>query len=106
MILPPTAHALWKLLHTFAARLPPGPLSDREQAILSGFLIAFEEGLSAGTLHSTCACSENWQQHIATRPPPLHTRQAFQQWAYDIHNDINVLKKKPILPLHAPDDPS
>lgn len=106
MLLPPTAHALWKILHTFAAHLPPGPLSEREQAILRSFLCAFADGLTEGTLHSTCACSENWQQHLTNRPPVLTTRQTFQQWAYDIHNDLNALKGKPILPLHAPDDPS
>ena len=106
MILPPTSHALWKILHTFAADLPPGPLTEREQAILRSFLRAFEEGLIEGTLGSDCPCLQNWQQHLTKRPPAITTRQAFQQWAYDIHNDINALKAKPILPLHAPADPS
>ncbi|MBK8037705.1 MAG: ERV1/ALR-related protein [Verrucomicrobiaceae bacterium] len=107
MLLPPTARTLWKILHSFAAGLPPGPLTNREQDILRAFLTAFDDALLTGSIGGAdCACTQNWQQHLHDHPPVLTTRQAFQQWAYDIHDVVNAARGKPALNLHAPADPT
>jgi hypothetical protein len=56
-------------------------------------------GDAATGIEGGCGCESKWRRYVAAHPPTIDTREAFEAWVVDAHNDKNAELGKPILTL-------
>ncbi|KAJ3036892.1 hypothetical protein HDV00_002235 [Rhizophlyctis rosea] len=79
----------WRLLHTMAAKFPPSPSRDEQEAFLD-FIYLFARLYPCGD------CASHFQLVLQNHPPNVTSREGATQWACEAHNVVNERLGKPI----------
>ena len=81
--------AAWKLFHTTMARFPDTPTQDESDALKS-YIYLFAR------LYPCGECAKHFQQILKKYPPQTSSRSTAAAWACYVHNEVNILKGKPL----------
>eukprot|EP00435_Cladocopium_sp_Y103_P062867 s235_g24.t1 len=81
----------WFFLHSVTLALPE-EVPKEKQLQLKNLLVALQEVLPCPN------CAEHWRQHMEKDPvePHLAHRKSMVEWMIRMHNQVNLLNKKPI----------
>ena len=80
----------WRMLHCVSMTYPKRP-SQKTRDNMEVFLTSLGKILPC----RLCAC--NYQKYVRHHPFNLSGRDGLMRWMIDLHNDVNMRLKKPIL---------
>lgn len=86
----------WTVLHTVAYDYPTDHVTQEDRARARRFVRVFGENLPCGV------CQHHFEQMLREHPlddQVLSGRDSFVAWANKLHNEVNVRKGKPEVPV-------
>ena len=83
--------ANWTSLHSFAAAYPQTPTQE-ERENMEAYLVGFS------TSYPCRECRAHFLEHIKERPWNLESGESLRMWVCQVHNDVNAMLGKPIVP--------
>jgi mitochondrial FAD-linked sulfhydryl oxidase len=81
----------WALLHTMAAYYPDKP--STEQKVYAELMFK-----SLASLYPCKICAAHMQECIAAKPPRTDSRTELCLWVCELHNEVNVVLGKEVMP--------
>lgn len=82
----------WGMLHSFLSAPLDEWENDEELRMMKNLIESFIH------LYPCYECRLHAIENIKKRPPDFSSPRALRQWGCDLHNDVNVMLKKPVLP--------